>query len=64
MQLSNKREYESTAEFIRMFDHVFDILNVRSQLAASRSRNKFVEPVKSMDDWKFEVRTELPEQPE
>ena len=55
MELAGNPEWTSAVEFVRMMDHVFDILNVRAMSAGKRSRNKFAEPVTSRDDWKLTV---------
>lgn len=46
---------EGTAEFVRIIDKFFDILNVRNYVEGPRSRKKFKVPYRSADDFRLKV---------
>ncbi|XP_022110829.1 uncharacterized protein LOC110990245 [Acanthaster planci] len=45
----------STVKFLRMFDQMFDCLNVSNTHAARHLRKPSLEPYRSSTDWRFEV---------
>ena len=44
-----------TSEFLRMFDRVFDCLDVARRCQASKGKKKLVEYT-GADDWRFQVQ--------
>ena len=55
--MTDNPEVEKTAEFVLMFDKVFDCLNVVYLDAGRRTRNPFKAPYHSADDFRMKVRS-------
>ena len=48
-------EAQGTAEFVKMFDHFFDCLNVNSFTAGKHKRKHFQDPYRSPSDFRLKV---------
>ena len=48
-------EAQGTAEFVKMFDHFFDCLNVNSFTAGKHKRKHFQNPYRSPSDFRLKV---------
>ena len=55
--LTGKDEVEETAQFVTMFDRLFDCLNVTDFDCGRHSRNPFKAPYQSGDDFRLKVRS-------
>ena len=57
LRLTGKDEVEETAQFVTMFDRLFDCLNVADFDSGRHSRNPFKAPYRSGDDFRLKVRS-------